>query len=201
MAFPAEARVGTISSSCPLSLLDTKSSIPNPGLSSVQKQVDWAVGSFADQVIDWKSMAAILAGTGAYRLGRMGIAGTGKGGVLKTFSVGAGSAAEVLAFEITQRSLGSLIVSEKNGTANLWRWSGSRGLEQGLLSSLITFGTLKGAGALTQGENLILRHASQDLGMVLGHQLAFFGGAGPKPQGSFAEQILEAEAVNLKLGT
>ena len=35
--------------------------------------------------------------------------------------------------------------------------------------------------------------------MVLGHQAVFHMGVGPKPEGSFSEQILHAEATNLQL--
>jgi hypothetical protein len=81
-----------------------------------------------------------------------------------------------------------------------------RGLKQGLFSSLITFGTLKGFGKLAEGQNALVQHGAQDLGMVLGHDLIYhLGSYGnislyEKPEGSFAEKLFYAEITNLQLG-
>src|SRR5262249_52453032 len=79
------------------------------------------------------------------------------------------------------------------------RWEGQGGIRQGLLSSLVTFGTLKTAARLAQGENIVVQHLLQDTGMVLGHQVSASFGITERPQGTFAEQFLHAEVTNLQL--
>src|SRR5262249_14488993 len=59
--------------------------------------------------------------------------------------------------------------------------------------------TLKTAGRLTQGENVVVQHLLQDTGMVLGHQVSGAFGITERPQGTLAEQFLHAEATNLQL--
>jgi hypothetical protein len=141
----------------------------------------------------------MMAGGITYRLGRVGVMAAGGGNLSRVLSVGVGLGAEVTAFEMTHRSLGQL-TGEGRFNPNLWRWSGQGGIRQGLLSSLITFGSLKGAGRLAQGENVVVQHLLQDTGMVLGHQVSGVFGVTPQPTGSLAEQFLHAEATNLQLG-
>src|SRR4029453_3289643 len=87
----------------------------------------------------------------------------------------------------------------QGGNSNLWRWNGNGGIRQGLLQSFVTFGALKGAGRLAQGENLIAQHLFQDTAMVLGHQVTGALGIAPRSTGTFAEQFLHAEATNLQI--
>src|SRR4030095_16960445 len=175
------------------SLLERNSSDIQPSLSESQGQVEACVEGFVRQATDGHALAAVAAGGMAYRVGRIGVMGLGSGHALRFASVGLGLAAEVSAFEVTNRGL-------HPENLNVWKWSGPGGLREGLLSSLVTFGTLKGFGRLTQGENLILQHGSQATGMVLGHQLAYRAGSGSKPVGTLAAQFLHAEATNLQLG-
>src|SRR4029453_14065176 len=83
---------------------------------------------------------------------------------------------------------------------NRWRWAGTGGMRQGLLQSLLTFGSLKGAGRFARGENLFIQHLLQDTAMVGAHQASWALGWAPRPAGSLAEQFLHAEATNLQLG-
>jgi hypothetical protein len=163
---------------------------------SVQSQVDGLVAGFTQQVSDWRSLVALTAGGIAYRVGRVGVMAAGAG---RFASVGIGLGAEVTAFEMTNRSLSSL-TGEAHSHSNLWRWEGQGGIRQGLLNSLVTFGTIKGAGRLAQGENVIVQHLLQDTGMVFGQQVSASFGITDRPQGSLAEQFLHAEATNLQLG-
>ncbi|MFO1519492.1 MAG: PAS domain S-box protein [bacterium] len=166
-------------------------------LSQTQQAVDEMVGRFAEQASDWRSLAAMTAGSLFYRLGRVGtLSLTSR--PLHLLSYGVGLTAEVIAFEGTHRLLTSL--TESSIPANLWRWNGRGGWREGLASSFVTFGMLKGAGALAEGQNLFLRHLFSDLSMVGGHQIAGSLGFAPTPEGSFAEQMLHAEATNWQLG-
>jgi PAS domain S-box-containing protein len=181
------------------SLLASPSSPPDIGrLTSLQSQVDGLVGSFAQQAADWRSLASMMMGGMAYRMGRVGVMSTGVRSS-QILSVGIGLGAEVTAFEMTNRSLTSL-TGGSSLNPNLWRWEGQGGIRQGLLSSLVTFGSLKGAGRLAQGENVVVQHLLQDTGMVLGHQISGAFEITPRPRGSLIEQFLHAEATNLQLG-
>src|SRR4030095_13521983 len=164
------------------------------GPSPLQSQVDGLVGGFVGQATDWRSLAAMTAGGMAYRAGRIGVMGLGSSSALRVASVGLGLTAEVSTFELTHRGLHS-------PNPNLWRWNGSGGIRQGLFQSFITFGTLKSAGHLARGENIIAQHLLQDTAMVLGHQASAALGVIPRPTGTLAEQFLHAEATNLQIGT
>jgi hypothetical protein len=169
-------------------------------LTPVQNQVDAVVGGFVDQATDWKSLAAMTAGGMAYRMGRIGMMSTRIGAPLqRVASIGIGLGAEVTAFEMTSRSLASL-TGENHSNPHLWHWNGQGGIRQGLLASLITFGSLKGAGRSVQGQNFLIQHLVQDGAMVLGHNASAAFGITSRPTGSLAEQFLHAEATNLQLG-
>src|SRR5262249_16135866 len=124
----------------PVSLLSLSpvSDSQNP-FSQLQTQVEGLAGSFTQQAPDGRSLAAMMAGGMTYRLGRVGAMAAGTGRIA---SVGIGLGAEVTAFEMTNRSL-SPLTGESQSNPNLWRWDGQGGIRQGLLSSLVTFGTLK----------------------------------------------------------
>jgi|GEM_PF-5412803 len=177
-------------------LLERNESSNHKSLTESQKQVDGLVEKFVCQATDLKTLAPIVVGGLAYRLGRMGVMATGGG---RLASVGIGLGAEVTTFEMTNRSLSSL-TGDAPSNPNMWKWDGSGGIRQGLLSSLITFGTLKGVGHLAQGENVGVQHLLQDTGMVLGHQVSGAFGLIPRPTGTLAEQFLHAEVTNLQLG-
>jgi len=177
------------------------------GTTPLQNQVDGLVSDFVDQATDWKSIAAMTAGGLAYRWGKISVMGTNwarqVAPLQKPLAIAFGLSSEVTAFEFTNRSL--ITITERAGlkpapTTQLWNWSGPGGWKEGLLNSFITFGTLKGFGQLSQGQNLVLQHGFQDLGIVAGHQLVSLTGLGPKPEGSLAEQMLHAEATNLQMG-
>src|SRR4030095_5575142 len=178
-----------------LSRLSSSVRVLNP----LQTQVDGLVSGFAEQATNWRSLASMMAGGRAYRAGRIGVMGLGNGSILRAASIGVGLTAEISTFELSHRTLSGL-GSHPHGSTNLWRWNGNGGLRQGLLQSFITFGALKGAGRLAQGENLAAQHLFQDTAMVLGHHATSTLGLAPRPGGSLAEQFLHAEATNLQLG-
>src|SRR5262245_19988211 len=166
-----------------------QTSLENPCLSAPQSEVDHLVEDFIHHATDWKLLAALTAGGTAYRLGRSGASAMDVG---RLISAGIGLTTEVAAFELTSRGL-----QWRNPSP--WRWEGAGGLKQGLLSSWVSFGILRGLGKLTRGQNLILQHGVQDFGMMLGHQLVFQTLAGPRPEGNLTEQLLRAELMNLQL--
>jgi len=175
-------------------------------LSPLQSQVDGLVSHFVEEAAKPRTLAAITAGSLAYRFVRAGVMGLGQahvaGSLLRPLSVGVGLTGEVTAFELTNRTLATLTVRAglKPAPTNLWNWSGPGGWREGMASSFITFGMLKGAGHLSRESNLILQHSFSSTAMVAGHQTASLLGIMPRPEGSLAEQLLHAEATNLQLG-
>ncbi|MFO1518679.1 MAG: hypothetical protein U1F57_03290 [bacterium] len=168
-------------------------------LTPFQRQADQMVEGFLAQATDWRSLTAMMAGGLAFRLGRIGTLalplGTRCAPFLNLASYGLGLVSEVTAFETTHRALLSA-----QGVVGLWNWEGQSGFREGWLSSLITFGMLKGVGHATQAQNVLFQHLSSDLAMVGGHHAASELGFMAAPEGSFAEQMLHAEATNLQLG-
>src|SRR5262245_26470047 len=189
-------------------LLSRLSSSSVGSYTPLQSQVDGLVGSFTEQATDWRSLASMMVAGMTYRLGRVGAMTAGTG---RLASLGIGLGAEVSAFEFTNRTLQSvgagLVSAHFEGhpqgvplqARNLWRWEGQGGIRQGLLSSLVTFGTLKGSARLAQGENVVVQHLLQDTGMVLGHQVTASFVIMDRPQGTLAEQFLHAEATVLQM--
>jgi hypothetical protein len=174
-----------------------------PPLNPLQNTIDTSVSNFVEDATDWKSIAAMTVGGLAYRWGKMGVMGLNVGAMgqlpVRAASLAFGLGAEVTAFEFTNRFLHTIQATGQSPLqaqkSNPWAWSGTAGLKQGLLTSLITFGTLKGSGKLAETENLILQHASQDLAMVFGHQLSYPHGWERKIEEPLAEQLLQAEAT------
>ncbi|MFO1518467.1 MAG: 1-acyl-sn-glycerol-3-phosphate acyltransferase [bacterium] len=173
-------------------------------LTSTQSQVDAMVSGFAEQASDWRSLAAMATGSLFYRVGRMGTlalgarAGQVAAPVINVASYGIGLGTEVAAFEGTSRLLATATGDRSN--ANLWNWSGRGGWRDGLASSMVTFGMLKGAGSLGQSQNVLIQHLFSDLAMVGGHQVTGALGWTPHAEGTFAEQMLHAEVTNIQLG-
>jgi hypothetical protein len=171
-------------------------------------QVDEAVGLFLEQATDPKVLASMTAAGLAFRLGRVAGFGTSALRVSSSLrfpiSYALGFGSEVLALEFTNRTLHSLWATRRSplqsGSPDLWSWSGPGGWKEGLSSSALTFGMLRGIGYLAREQNIIVQHAFQSFALVLGHQSASLLGIVPKSSGSFGEQILHAEVTTLQMG-
>ncbi|MFO1518980.1 MAG: hypothetical protein U1F57_04855 [bacterium] len=174
---------------------------PANGLSATQAEADQIVSGFLDQASDWKNLAALSAGSVAYRLGRVASLSFSEKPLLalplKFLSYGVGLSAEVSAYEISHRLLETFSGDLSN--PNRWKWAGKGGLAQGLGLSAVTFSTLKGASSLSEGQNVVLQHLFSDMAMVGGHQLGSALGFIPAPEGGLPEQLLHAEATYLQL--
>src|SRR4030095_13545130 len=128
-ALTATSREGSV-----LDRLHGPSLVQTPSLTPLQSQMDGLVGGFVTQATDWRSLAAMPLGGMAYRAGRIGIMGLSSGNFARVASVGIGLGAEVMTFEGTHRSLTALS-SEAHLNPNLFRWTGSGGIRQGLFQS------------------------------------------------------------------
>jgi hypothetical protein len=189
------------------SLLSRLSSDPLSGTNSFQNQIEQLTSGFIEQATDVKTLTAMVSGGLAYRLGKSGVIALGVGRIsalpLRVMAVGMGLSTEVTAFEFTNRTLTSLSLEGEGrgegGPSSLWKWNGPAGWKQGLLSSAATFGLLKGAGSLAQGQNILVQHLFQDAAMVAGHQVLAALKVAPKPEGTIAEQLVHTEATNLQM--
>jgi hypothetical protein len=168
-------------------------------ITPLQDQIDGLTTHFMDQATDGKTLAALTAGGLAYRLGKMGFITLSPSTLLRPLSAVVGLGTEVVAFEGTHRSLVSF--SSEKSQPHLWKWEGSGGWKEGLISSATTFGLLKGAGYLGRGNSFILQHLFQDAAMVSGHQILGALGVAPRPEETLAEQWVQAEATNLQMQT
>jgi len=198
-----------------LSRQNPSPSSQNPEITSLQRTVDDLTSSFITQATNPQILTAMMVGGAAYRFGRMRMMGANwarqAAPLQRSLSIGFGLSSEVVAFEFTHRTLLTLSPHPPSGhplpggegggegSRSLWSWSGPYGWKEGLLTSFVTFGTLKGFGRLSQGQNLILQHLVQDSGMVLGHHVIHQAGLSPRPEGSLAEQFLHAETTNLQM--
>src|SRR4030095_8811935 len=77
--------------------------------------------------------------------------------------------------------------------------SSSRPFHQDWARAAVTLGGLKAFTALGAGQNLILQHLTTDFGLVGSQHLASAVGLTPRPTGTLAQQLLQAEAVNLQM--
>ncbi|MFO1519442.1 MAG: LuxR C-terminal-related transcriptional regulator [bacterium] len=171
-------------------------------LTGTQAALDGLVSHFVEESSDWKSLALVSTGSVFYRLGRIGALSlapqAGRAAVLmNAVSYGAGLSAEASAFQGGSRLMA--FFSGDRSNPNLWRWEGRGGWREGLVSSGVNFGMLRFAGFAARGENLFVQHLFQDGAMVAGNQILAFGRLIPRPEGSLAEQFLQAEALNLQM--
>ncbi len=174
------------------------------GFTSAQLSTSACEATFSREATNFTSLASIMAGGLAYRLGKMAglqFCSTLFSSNLTRMIPGLlapvmGLAAEVTAFQGTDRLLQSL----QHGNENLFRFSGENGFVQGWRNSFVDFGMMKGVGHLLQSSNIILQHLAQDFSMVAGHQATALLGFTSRPEGNFLDQMVHAEITNLQLG-
>lgn len=109
-----------------------------------------------------------------------------------------GLTAEVASFQSTER----LFTHFQNGesAAVLFNWSGENGFSEGCKISWVEFAMMKGMGHLLRAHSSFTRHLIQDLSVVAGRQSTAFIGWTPAVEGSFLQQMLHAEIMNLQCG-
>jgi len=174
-------------------LLDRRTSLglpfgPSHNLSAGQQEQDQLLGNFTREASDWKSLAAMMAGGLAYRLGNLSYlqALPGAFGSLAKLAPAFGLASEVTAFRYTHR-----LLDPSHAAAPLFG--------QEWMSDFVNFGSLKAFGKLSHGQNPIFSHFVQDAGMVAGHHLAFGLGLATRPEGSLLQQFVHAEVTNIQI--
>jgi len=172
---------------------------PASPLTATQFQVDGLVTTFVAEASNPTTLAAITTGGLAYRYGRLGIMigleGRLAAPVVRTLSIGGGLFGEAATFQLTHRGLTVM----QGGDPRLLQFGGSHGLALGTVESVVTFGSLRGAGFLAREQGVVVQHAFQSTAMVGGHQLTGLMGLTPRPEGTLAEQFLHAEVTNIQL--
>jgi phosphatidylserine synthase len=169
-------------------------------LSSTQTQVDGLVTRFNDEASNPITLASLVVGSGMYRFARIGTMASLEGRlaapIVRSLSFGTGLFAEAASFQLTDRGLR---VGFEGADARILQFGGSNGLGMGTLQSMITFGSLRGAGHLAEGQTLVFQHALQATTIVGGHHLSAAIGLTSRPEGTLGEQLLSAEVTNLQL--
>ncbi|MBL7686319.1 MAG: hypothetical protein JNK65_09855 [Deltaproteobacteria bacterium] len=165
-------------------------SLLDASLTSTQQRIDQSISAFSEQLSDFKTIAAMSAGSVFFNFGRLAVLSSANNTTLvQATSHLVGLGAEVLAFEGSHHFLSR--ISGAPMTSSFY---------EGLSSSFVNFGMLKIMGRMGQRQNLILRHLLSDLGVVAGHQAAYTLGFSPQAQGSFLEQMVQAQTLQFQLG-
>ncbi|MBL7685680.1 MAG: hypothetical protein JNK65_06575, partial [Deltaproteobacteria bacterium] len=173
-------------------------------LSKTQQEIDQLVSGTASQLSDWRTMTSMMVGGFGYHLGKatflMAPIHRGSTGLVKfvgsrwigTLAPVVGLATEVTFFE-GMKSLMNQGPTKPDilvGPSFMKAW----------LHSFVNFGILKSFGHLIRGQNVILQHSVQSLGMVAGEQALYQMKRGAQPEGSLLDQLARAEFTNLQLG-
>ncbi len=174
-------------------------------LTPFQQQSSHLLDHFVEQASDWKSLAAMTAGSLAYQAGKIGVFSAVPkllGAVshplfTKTSAILFGLSCEVSAFRTVNHILNAPLRQAQGRLLSPDEGGGLFGKEW--LSTFTDFVTLKGLGRLGAGQNVILSHLFQDTGMVAWHQLAYSLALSTKPQGNLIDQYLHAEIINLQM--
>ncbi|MBL7686322.1 MAG: hypothetical protein JNK65_09870 [Deltaproteobacteria bacterium] len=106
---------------------------------------------------------------------------------IRPLSILLGTAAETLTVQNVQRHLFSNPLTDHPSSSNF-------------INSYFTFLGFKGAGRLTQNENIFLQHLFQDTTMVASQHFEAIFASGLYPSVSLFEQFLNAENTTLHLG-
>ena|GEM_PF-5412801 len=165
-------------------------------LTETQAHVDQLVTRSLDEATNWKTLAAITAAGAASRWIRLGslnsasplLSGgsTAMNSVVRGASSGVALSGESAVFAGMNRTL------QPESTTH-------RSFAQDWMKSAVDLGCLKAFGVLGRDQNFILRQLGADLGLVAGEHAAAALGLVPKPQGNFARQMVDAQALNLSL--
>src|SRR5262245_34536283 len=175
------------------SILDHASPIQSPKFTEAQVLTDQLVSVSIQEGSDLKTATAMLGAGLVGRATRIGAMASVPGNSLLTQGIRWGSylpalAAESAGFSGLERGFHRL---EGEKTAQPFQKDWAR--------AAVTLTGLKLFGGINGGKNVILQHLFTDLGLVGGHQAAYAAGLMDRPQGGFAEQMLQAEATNWQM--
>ncbi len=164
-------------------------------LTQIQQEFDVIWQESSRELGSIQSILPVLAAGSAYRFGRLAFLSTAlaesrsaallMGGASHAFAL----LSEATAYEFSHRAL----------TGGLWKWEGMEGIKNGLLSSALTFGILRGSGSLLQNQNIFLRHFLQDSATLVGQDLSANYGLLPPSQQTWLSRLASTEITNIQM--
>jgi hypothetical protein len=177
----------------------------NDFLSPSQIQIDLLSSQFISEASDWKNLTGMMAGDGlSCRKDWNNVISVGRLAIARTYCVDCVGWVRRWWRSMTNRACTTLRATSRSPLQtkndNIWNWSGPGGWKEGLLTSLVTFSLLKGAGHLARQENWVLQQFFPATAMVTGHQAAGALGISPNSEGTLADQLTHALATNLQMG-
>lgn len=167
-------------------------------LTPAQVEVDELLCNFSEQASDWHNLTAMMMGGLANRLAKIGVLGAASSAptMARVLAPTIGLFAEVSAYRGTNQIFDSVGArSPRSGSGNPTPTM----FGKEFLTDYLNFATLKIFGNISVGQNPLLAHALQDGGMVAGHQITYSLALTTKPEGSIAQQFIEAETMNLAM--
>jgi serine/threonine-protein kinase len=162
-------------------------------VSPIQNDVDQLVSGSLKEASNESTFLALLGAGWAFRYTRAGLLSLGslsEGKPLFSSLVRGGSYALALASE------SSTFVGIDGGIRHLEGEAFPQDFKKEWIKAAVNLGGLKLFAGLSSTQNLVVQHLFTDLSLVTGQRLAFVAGLTERPQGSWAEQMLQAESLN-----
>jgi hypothetical protein len=168
------------------SLLDRVDSSPN-FLSENQALVDQMVSSSVSEATKGSTLLAMFGAGAVSRLTRAGV-----------MSLALGEGGKIVPLLTRGSSYAIALANESATFAGIERGfhPSPASFEKDWARAFINLGSLKLLGGAAEGQNLLLQHLVTDLGMVGGQQVGAQLGVVERPQGGFAQQMIQAEVLN-----
>lgn len=193
-------------------LLNRRSSMTGqrlvPVLSPGQVAQDKLLSQAAAEARNPYTLTAIVAGVGIGKsIEKLGYAGLsealpflGKSKIasplFKTGIQGTALAGNAGAFTLTERYFK---VKWAGADSALLQWEGEQGIKNGWLSAFFNFGAFHLANPFTRNLNPLLRHTSNASILVAANHGTGFLAWTPKPEGTWAEQLIQASILDLQI--
>jgi hypothetical protein len=168
------------------SLLDRADS-SRASLSENQALIDQMISTSISEATQGSTLLAMFGAGAVSRLTRAGV-----------MSLAIGEGGKILPIVIRGGSYAVALANESAAFAGIEKGfhPSQTPFEKDWARALINLASLKLLGGAAQGQNPILQHLLTDLGMVEGQQVGAQFGIVERPQGNFAQQMVQAEALN-----
>ncbi|GEM_PF-3996126 len=180
-------------------LLTRRASEPEAiAFTSAQVQMDSLVGHFSREAANPITLASMTFASLAFQASRSGLLALNlfrNPWAQAAFSYAGALASEVTVFRAVGAYCNRPLLLRTNGPSPLQEIFDPKSW----LGTALDLGMLKFAGQAGAGQNVILRHAFQDLALVSAHEMAGRAGGVNPESGSLLQQLLQAEIFNLQM--
>lgn len=170
----------------------------HPTFSSAQLGISALETSFSREVCNGRSLASMMAGGLAFKMGRLAalesfsslalMRNTFTAPLFRTLAFASALAGEVTVFRGVNQILSSEIISPEQSFLNPQSW----------MATFVDFLALKTMSPFG-ARNILFSHLAQDAAVVTGHHIDSALGFTPEAEGSLAQQFIHAEAMNLQM--